>query len=94
MEHWCIIGLFYDVDTNRLVTFSGLRYLADQDEELKRLYKFDPVYSSIYHGKRYDFADYFDKRKTTNLRRFEYCPDCGKKIDWKGMKKIANGGGT
>ncbi len=34
----------------------------------------------------YSFADYCDKRKVTNLGRFEFCPMCGKKIDWKKIK--------
>ena len=38
---------------------------------------------------RYSFKDYCDRRKSTNLTRFEFCPYCGKKIDWK---KITNEG--
>ena len=34
----------------------------------------------------YSFKDYCDKRKSTNLTRFEFCPYCGKKIDWKKIK--------
>lgn len=35
----------------------------------------------------YSFNDYCDKRKSTNLTRFEFCPYCGKKIDWKKIKE-------
>ncbi len=35
----------------------------------------------------YTLKDYADRRKSTNLRRFEFCPICGKKIDWKKIKK-------
>lgn len=31
--------------------------------------------------------NYFDKRKNTNFNRFNYCPYCGKKIDWKELKE-------
>lgn len=34
----------------------------------------------------YTLEQYFDWRYNTNLTRFVYCPYCGKKIDWKGMK--------
>ena len=38
----------------------------------------------------YSFNDYCDKRKSTNLTRFEFCPYCGKKIDWKKIKEENN----
>ena len=34
----------------------------------------------------YTLKDYADRRKSTNLTRFEFCPYCGKKIDWKKIK--------
>lgn len=36
----------------------------------------------------YPFKDYFDLRKNTNITHFKYCPECGKKIDWKEFRKI------
>ena len=39
----------------------------------------------------YSLSDYCDKRKSTDLTRFNYCPLCGKKIDWKAIKGDANG---
>lgn len=35
--------------------------------------------------------NYCDKRTSTNLTQFNYCPLCGKKIDWKAIKGGANG---
>ena len=35
----------------------------------------------------YSFKDYCDRRKSTNLARFKFCPYCGKKIDWKKIKE-------
>ena len=40
---------------------------------------------------KYTLMDYCDKRKSTDLTRFNYCPLCGKKIDWKAIKGGANG---
>ena len=91
LEHECIIGLYYDVDIDRLTTFRGLKYLSSYNEEIRRATNLDPVYAKIYydHCNKYEFKDYFDKRKSVNMKRFEYCPMCGEKIDWKEMKKIA-----
>ena len=36
--------------------------------------------------------DYADGRKSTNLRRFKFCPECGEKIDWKAIRKGENDG--
>lgn len=87
MEHECIIGLYYDVDTDRLITQRGLKNLTERASEYRNLARLDSVYAEIYLPKRYSLSDYFDKRKSVNMKRFEYCPMCGKKIDWKEMRK-------
>ena len=30
---------------------------------------------------------YADRRRSTDLTRFSFCPDCGKRIDWKSIAK-------
>lgn len=40
--------------------------------------------------KVYTLADYADRRKSTDLHRFKYCPYCGKKIDWAGIRRASN----
>ena len=47
------------------------------------------ILTEEWHG-FYSFKDYCDRRKSTNLERFEFCPYCGKKIDWKKIKKEDN----
>ena len=37
----------------------------------------------------YTLEDYSDKRKSTNITRFNYCPICGEIIDWKKIHKIS-----
>lgn len=89
-DHKCIIGQYHDNMIDSLITLNGLLYYVNGDMELEfeKIASLDPVYSSIYHSyKHYTMNDYLDKRKSTNLRRFEYCPDCGKKIDWKKMRE-------
>lgn len=35
----------------------------------------------------YTMSMWLDRRYGTNLFRFNYCPICGKKIDWNKLKK-------
>ena len=37
----------------------------------------------------YTLKDYSDRRKSTNITRFDYCPYCGEKIDWNKIHKIS-----
>ena len=88
-EHECIIGLLHDDYGNNLVT------LKDLLEEIKiqaSLYQdFCDMYARYSPGRTpkapFILADYCDKRRSTNLTRFEYCPYCGQKIDWKKIKE-------
>lgn len=86
-DHECIIGLYYwNLGDVGLITFSQLKKKINDDKCLYRDIKYDPIYASIYHSiKHYTLKDYADKRKSTDLNRFDYCPMCGKKIDWKKM---------
>ena len=35
----------------------------------------------------YTMQQLLDRRCSTNLHHFEYCPKCGAKIDWKQLRK-------
>lgn len=59
----CEIGIWYDYDYDKVITF----------KELNELHKVAV----------YKLEDYYDRRKSTNLLRFNYCPTCGAKINWK-----------
>ena len=39
---------------------------------------------------KYTLLDYTDKRKSTNLVRFDYCPYCGHRINWKEIREEEN----
>lgn len=67
---------------NSCVCYIGLLHDYDNTdvitlEELKAHIEMRTVYT---------MSDYCDRRKSTDLTRFNYCPMCGKKIDWKAMK--------
>ncbi len=87
-EHECIIGMLsYSYDDTRLVTVNELLKNIQTDynhyDYLCNLYV---QYNLDKPKTPYTLKDYADRRKSTNLTRFEFCPYCGKKIDWKRIK--------
>ena len=83
----CYIGIINDYDNTRMTTLDGLKIHIKESLALKQAFETDPLYFGYNHGiKGWTLADYCDKRKNTDLTRFEYCPMCGIKIDWKAIK--------
>lgn len=83
MSHECVIGLIPDYDDINLVTVPELKEHIERQVELRDYYRAVGL-----HGpKVWRLMDYTDKRKSTNLTRFNYCPECGKKIDWGAIRK-------
>lgn len=84
----CVIGLYYRQGGSSLVSLSDLKWhIQDAKEfnaECKRFGMSDIV------KKEYTLRDYADKRKSTNLTRFNFCPMCGKEIDWAAIRRIDN----
>jgi len=88
-NHSCIIGLLYLPEDSELCTVEGLKSrIADKIEFNKWLDK-DPVLKECKQMKHkvWTLKEYADKRRSTDLRRFEYCPECGKRIDWAALKR-------
>ena len=85
-EHECIIGLLHISRDEMLVTLSDLLYDINFHMELYNGTKEE--YWNYWASRKlpYTLNDYCDRRKSTNLTRFEFCPYCGKKIDWKKIK--------
>lgn len=85
INHECIIGLLSYIDSCALVTVSKLKQHIRERIEDNILN--DKYYSLPYlKNKEWLLSDYADKRKSTNLKRFDFCPYCGEKIDWKKIK--------
>ena len=82
----CYIGIKHDYEDTRLAT---LKQLKDEIEWLQGRKESFAEYGI--NNKIYTLVDYCDKRKSTDLTQFNYCPFCGKKIDWKAIKGGANG---
>ena len=86
-EHECIIGLLHDYDDAKLVTVSKLlEEIKYERQHYSYMCNLCKKYNIDKPTKYYTIKDYCNKRKSTNLERFEFCPYCGKKIDWKKIK--------
>ena len=83
MSHECVIGLMHDYEDINLVTVSELKEHIERQAELREYYRA----VGLHEPKVWTLMDYTDKRKTTNLIHFDFCPECGKKIDWKAIRK-------
>ena len=83
--HECIVGMLNDYENTDIVTLAELKEHIETEKRLAEAHKDSEWWQSVF-GK-YTLDDYCDKRKSTDLTRFEYCPLCGKKIDWQAIKR-------
>lgn len=86
----CIIGLLYYTDDSRLVTVEGLLNYIEDEKYFNEIARHEGLNSLI--RKVHSIRDYADRRKSTNLTRFTFCPHCGKEIDWKKIKETKKAG--
>lgn len=92
-KHECVIGLYHHYEGSQLIT------LAELEEEITDrimhnvMLDSDPLLKDCEYlrKKEWTLADYGDKRKNTNLTRFDHCPECGKAIDWKAIRRMQDG---
>jgi hypothetical protein len=93
MKHDCCIGLYHEVDNSFLVTLDGLKREIEDTIYLNNIAKDEyghvEGYERLLH-KEYLLKEYADRRKSTNLTRFSYCPYCGRQIDWAALRKDDN----
>lgn len=87
-KHSCIIGLLHLVDDSELCTVDGLKAHIADNIEFNQWLDDDPVFRKCQDMKHkvWTLKEYADRRRSTNLRRFEYCPECGKRINWTALK--------
>ncbi len=71
-EH--IIGIYSNELNIFLVTIDELKSIIDWENRF------------FQYKDKLKINDFLDCRKT-NLHRFDYCPLCGEKIDWKIMRE-------
>lgn len=92
-SHDCLIGLYYHSEYSEFVTLKRLQALIEDTKEYNNMLRRDPLLYSAkeLYKKEWALKDYADKRKSTNLTRFNYCPVCGNKISWKILKELNDG---
>ena len=86
-NHECVIGLIRVADDSEPTTVRGLQehiaYRVSHNKEMKEL----GIVADWMFCKEWTIKDYTDKRKNTNLTRFDFCPECGKRIDWAAIRR-------
>ena len=91
--HRCQIGLLHLVDDSWIITLDELKKEISDTKYLNDIVKDEyghvEGFERLLH-KEYNLIDYADRRKATNLVHFDYCPCCGKKIDWSSIRKEAS----
>lgn len=87
--HECVIGLLYHSDYTELVTLAGLKRHIEDQKEFNRSLCADPLLhdQKRLYAKEYTLRQYADGRRSTDLTRFTFCPECGAKIDWPAIKQ-------
>lgn len=68
-----IIGVWHDYGNSELVNLDELIYNV----------------TNFTSCQCFPLDAYFDLRRSTNLTRFNYCPDCSDKLNWSDMKNYA-----
>lgn len=83
--HNHIIGLFYDCEETDIVT---LEQLKEKVEEIKETNDYIRKYNLCERVYTYEnLEDFLDSRKVTSFKRFNYCPECGEKINYRKIRK-------
>ena len=82
-DHECTIGIMWDYEDSELVSAeSFIEWWKGQKDFLRRCPEFEDDWNRPAH-----LREYADRRRSTRIEQFDYCPVCGKKIDWKELRK-------
>ena len=92
--HECVIGLWHYDEGAELYDFEDLeRLIKSLKERAARLREEGDTEEAEKYKKIAN--SYFDNQEDTDFadiyfEHFDYCPYCGKKIDWKGLRDNAD----
>lgn len=84
VEHKCYIGVLSDIDKTVLATVEDLEQIIEARLRYNELAEKEGLPT---RRVAWTLEDYCYRRKSTDLNRFIFCPECGKKIDWKRLKE-------
>ena len=81
------IVILHRSEYSSLVTLDELKNHIEDQKEYNRSLRDDPTLCSCesLYAKVFTLKQYADQRRSTDLTRFSFCPDCGKRIDWKSL---------
>ena len=82
-NHECYIGILHITDNSEMAT---VRDVGEHIEEGNRFNEYAESMGLPIRRPVWSMKEYADKRRSTDLKRFDFCPECGKKIDWKRIK--------
>ena len=85
-----IIGLLHITEVSELVDIHQLKFHIQERREHNQSCRENGFEFLIWP--EWTLRDYADRRKSTNLIRFKFCPECGEKIDWKALREGENDG--
>lgn len=84
-----IIGIRYDYDNTDLIDVESLVKSVKEEHDMysycveNKLYHLD-----FKHNPPHKIDDYFDRRNSL-FHRFNFCPYCGEKLNWKRLRILA-----
>ena len=88
-EHECFIGLFFGCENPCIITTSELKEkIRERKEDNKMLRAYGNDWAV---KKEWSLKDYADRRKSTDMMRFDFCPVCGNKIKWNEIARDSDG---
>ena len=87
-NHSCVIGVLSHTDYTKLCTVTDLKNHIAENIEFNNMLDDDPIFRECKRLRRkvWTLKEYADGRRHTDLHRFNYCPECGKRIDWAALK--------
>lgn len=89
-NHECEIGVLWeDYETTNIVTLSYLKSFILREQKYQKWLD-EEGYPADYFSRKTvpTLRDYGDLRKATALSRFKFCPECGRRIDWKAIRAM------
>ena len=81
-KHECVIGLLSNYAGGEIVTLEELMNHIQERIRFNEIVGNEAIKETVWSLK-----DYSDKRKSTDFLRFDFCPFCGEKIDWKNIRE-------
>ena len=85
----CFIGLIYDCENTRIITTTELKEIIRERRECNKILR---AYGNNWAVKKeWSLKDYSDRRKSTDMMRFDFCPVCGNKIKWNEIARDSDG---